>query len=367
MLERLDDDIAMINTRLLGANLRLDTSEHVVTLVHTNASRSEINRNALLNAAAQLPPGDIVCIKGDISASRGGRAPSDPELELLHDIDDSKESNNLSPTLFLYIGQRVSVTENVATALGAANGTQGVVIGVKFADDIDGVSSTELRDVTIAGVVVRATVCNVLPELVFVQLINNAPGVCALVGLPPNVFAFSPVTKSVTVTVDRRKLTFRLTQFGLVPCAAVTLHKVQGQSLVRAIIGLWRDPKMVAQNAQTAYVALSRLRTLAGLYFTVPLTREDCEHFVPSLDIIDELVRLDALQPAHLQTSNEELARRRAPAAARAAARRGRRKPTRAMRRAPARSPAPPPPPNATPARNATQLVSAVVGARDIE
>jgi hypothetical protein len=285
----------------------------------------------------------------------------------LHDIDDSKESNNLSPTLFLYIGQRVSVTENVATALGAANGTQGVVIGVKFADDIDGVSSTELRDVTIAGVVVRATVCNVLPELVFVQLINNAPGVCALVGLPPNVFAFSPVTKSVTVTVDRRKLTFRLTQFGLVPCAAVTLHKVQGQSLVRAIIGLWRDPKMVAQNAQTAYVALSRLRTLAGVYFTVPLTREDCEHFVPSLDIIDELVRLDALQPAHLQTSNEELARRRAPAAARAAARRGRRKPTRAMRRAPARSPAPPPPPNATPARNATQLVSAVVGARDIE
>jgi hypothetical protein len=319
----LDEDIAMINTRLLGAGappLQLATTDHVATLVHTNASRVEINRNALLSAAAQLPAGDIVCAKGDISATRGGRVPTAAELELLYDIDDSKDSNNLSSTLYLYVGQRVSVTENVATALGAANGSQGNVVGFKFADTDDGAPSTELRDVSISGVTIRVAMCNALPELVFVHLLNNAAGVCALPGLPANVFAFSPCTKSVSVMLNSHKLSFRLTQFPLVPCAAATLHKVQGQSMTRAVVGLWRDRKMVAQNAMTAYVALSRLRTLAGLYITQPLTRDDCDYFVPALDIVNELERLDALQAEHLRTSSAVLAERRALAAARAAA-----------------------------------------------
>jgi hypothetical protein len=88
-----------------------------------------------------------VCIKGDIGANRSGRAPTEAGLELLYEIDDSKESNNLSPTLYLYVGQRVSVTENVSTTLGAANGSQGVVVGFKharIANDDDGAPSTEL-------------------------------------------------------------------------------------------------------------------------------------------------------------------------------------------------------------------------------
>ena len=142
---------------------------------------------------------------------------------------------------------------------------------------------------------------------------------CVLPSLPPNVFPLLDVSKSVTLKLDKqRKLTFKLTQFPLVPCAALTVHKVQGQSLLRVIVGKWRDPKMVAQNAMSAYVMLSRVRTLDGLYITQPLTRTDCDYFVPSLEIIDELARLDALQEPALRSTPAQLAQRRQVAAARA-------------------------------------------------
>ena len=168
----LDEDIALINTRLLGAGLRLETHDHVATIVHTNASRSEINRYAIGRAAAQLAMGAIVCVKGDIAATRNGRAPTVAELELLHDIDDSKDSNSLSPTLHLYVGQRVSITENVATALGVANGAQGIIVGFKFADG-GAVATTELADVNVNGVSRRVTLCTTMPELVLVSLVGQ--------------------------------------------------------------------------------------------------------------------------------------------------------------------------------------------------
>jgi ATP-dependent exoDNAse (exonuclease V) alpha subunit len=63
-----------------------------------------------------------------------------------------------------------------------------------------------------------------------------------------------------------------------VPTSAITVHKVQGQSMDHVIVTKWRDPKMVSQYPMTAYVTLSRVRTLAGLYITQPLTKADVVH-----------------------------------------------------------------------------------------
>ena len=71
---------------------------------------------------------------------------------------------------------------------------------------------------------------------------------------------------------------------------------------------------MVSQYPMTAYVTLSRVRTLAGLYITHLLTKADCEFFVPPLAVIDELERLDRLQSQQLRSSDDVL---RAPAEAR--------------------------------------------------
>ena len=45
----------------------------------------------------------------------------------------------------------------------------------------------------------------------------------------------------------------------------------------------------------TAYVELSRVRKLDGLFITHLLNKADCEFFVPPLAVIDELERLDKL------------------------------------------------------------------------
>jgi ATP-dependent exoDNAse (exonuclease V) alpha subunit len=104
--------------------------------------------------------------------------------------------------------------------------------------------------------------------------------------------------------LNSKSLTVKLTQFPLVPTSAVTVHKVQGQSLDRVIVTKWLDPKMVSQYPMTAYVTLSRVRTLAGLYITQPLSKADCAFFVPPLAVIDELERLDKLQPQHFRSSD---------------------------------------------------------------
>jgi hypothetical protein len=338
-----DDDVTLINSRLLGANLQLEIDD-AAAIVHTNASRCSINRFrrfcfpyrrfehqhnviannsrnkriALANASVQLPPGKIKCLKGDIEPTKNGYLPSDDEISVLLDADDNKYSNNLSPTSYFYEGQRVMITENIATSLGAANGAQGTIVAIKHADDD---SRQQQRVQLIEGIAPVITMCDRLPETVLVELrnYNAAAPICSLSGLPPNVFPVLPIKKTFTTKLDSssKSLTVKLTQFPLVPTSAITVHKVQGQSLDHVIVTKWRDPKMVSQYPMTAYVTLSRVRTLAGLYITQPLTKADCAFFVPPRAVIDELERLDKLQPPHLRSSDAVLQARRAPAEAR--------------------------------------------------
>lgn len=334
-----DEDVALINSRLLGETLLLETDD-APAIVHTNASRCSINRCrifcflsmapriqlkvntsderiALANASLQLPAGSIVCVKGVIEATKHGYEPSEDDILLLLDADDNKDSN-LSPTSYFYEGQRVMITENVATSLGAANGAQGTIVAIKHADDD---SRQQQRVRLIEGIAPVMTMCDPMPSVVLVQLRNAsaATPICQLAALPPNVFPVLPIKKAFMTKLNSNKsLTVKLSQFPLVPTSAITVHKVQGQSMDRVIVTKWRDPKMVSQYPMTAYVALSRVRTLAGLYITHLLTKADCEFFVPPLAVIDELERLDKLQPHHLRSSDDVLRARRAPAEARA-------------------------------------------------
>lgn len=61
-------------------------------------------------------------------------------------------------------------------------------------------------------------------------------------------------------------------QFPVRLAHGITIHKSQGQTLERAIVDL--GGRAVAPSS--AYVALSRLRSLEGLYLKRPIRREDC-------------------------------------------------------------------------------------------
>jgi hypothetical protein len=98
------------------------------------------------------------------------------------------------------------------------------------------------------------------------QLARNSARRTAQLQRWPNVFPVLPIKKTFTTKLNSgsKSLTVKLTQFPLVPTSAITVHKVQGQSLDRVIVTKWRDPKMVSQYPMTAYVTLSRVRTLAA-------------------------------------------------------------------------------------------------------
>ena len=272
----------------------------------------------MAKASRQLPDGHIACVKGAIESTKNGYKPSEEEIIALLDADDNKDSSNLSPTSYFYEGQRVMITENLATSLGAANGAQGTIVAIKHATDD---ARQQQRVQLIANIAPVMTICDPLPDVVLVQLRNTSAGapLCSLPNLPPNVFPVLPVKKTLTTKLNSSKsLTVKLSQFPLVPTSAITVHKVQGQSMDRVIITKWRDPKMVSQYPMTAYVELSRVRKLDGLFITHLLNKADCEFFVPTLAVIDELERLDKLQPPHLRSSDAVLRARRAPAEARA-------------------------------------------------
>jgi hypothetical protein len=75
----------------------------------------------------------------------------DGERRLLLDIDESKDSNSVAPTLYLYRGQRAcaSPTTSAGLPLGVANGAQAVVVELQFA--ADAAATSELADVTRAA------------------------------------------------------------------------------------------------------------------------------------------------------------------------------------------------------------------------
>jgi hypothetical protein len=283
----------------------------------------------LANTAARLPDGALLCVRGRIEPTKNGHVPSQLEIELLLQQDDSEKTGHLRPTLHFYVGEKVMVTQNISTTHGIANGSIVLVVGVRYAPDVELRQERQLLHFGVSAPLV--TLSDTLPECVFVKLLPSSPLSAphfTLPGLPPDVFPIRPVTESFSTKLATRTLRVSLTQFPFVGIQALTIHKCQGQTLDRVSIARWRDPSMPRIYELAAYVALSRVRTCAGLYIAQRLTSADCAYFVPPLSVLNELERLDALQPAELRTPPDVLAWRRVPAEQRAERQRQQQQPT---------------------------------------
>ena len=76
----------------------------------------------------------------------------------------------------------------------------------------------------------------------------------------------------------------KLSHFAVLSNYATTGHKLQGKSLERLIIAEW------SKKQNWAYVVLSRVRTLSGVYLCKPLP-EDIS-FVPDPEYLDMMTRM---------------------------------------------------------------------------
>jgi ATP-dependent exoDNAse (exonuclease V) alpha subunit len=87
-----------------------------------------------------------------------------------------------------------------------------------------------------------------------------------------------------------------LEQFPLVPAFAITIHKIQGQTLTRAIIGSFRNNLSSIASFSAIYVALSRARRLDQLLLLEKFDSAIVRRCSIPMHLLDELKRLEALE-----------------------------------------------------------------------
>ena len=155
--------------------------------------------------------------------------------------DNPTYTGGLPTTIKLKKGARIMLIRNIDVTDGLANGSTGKVIDFKYSEH---------------GTVLA----------VFVKFDNKRVGRNArlqspfdLSGFGPDVVPITPV--EVQFSPNDNNLTVTRKQFPLKLCWASTFHKVQGSTVNRIAISLEKGLR-----AGQAYVALSRSKTLDGIY-----------------------------------------------------------------------------------------------------
>ena len=151
------------------------------------------------------------------------------------------DNTSLAPSLQLAVGARTMLIANVDVSDGLCNGVSGIIKGIEFRNSTN------------------------MPSVVYVKFDSERIGVKARSAqfIPPQYSGCVPITprkevfklKGKTYTTTRQQMPLKLAW-------AVTIHKVQGQTTDKAVIS------MEGLKAAMAYVALSRVTTLEGLFLT---------------------------------------------------------------------------------------------------
>ncbi len=168
------------------------------------------------------------------------------------------------------------VTFNQSVELGVANGQLGRVQKVQFPKDV---TWKTVVDPNLDGNEVE--VPSRLPEVIFVTLnhpnsaLANTPNLQSVLDnlhLPPGtVPIFIEQGRSDKIKLGKKhSVTVKVSQFPIVPAFSLTIHKIQGQTLNKVVIGSFRNRTTDYASFSAIYVALSRARKLEGLLLLEP-------------------------------------------------------------------------------------------------
>ncbi len=272
-------DYKQLNSRLISnpsvyEDERFNCAQIVV---HTNALRTQINRQILLSNARNGHK--IFCITAKDTHQKYRL--SKHTLVELNALPDNK-TRGLPGNCMIHIGGKVHLTTNIAVELGLTNGSEGTVEQIILSDGSECASETNVIQL------------KKFPKCVLVRF-DNAD--FTLSNLPRGVVPVTPV--EMTFKFGRRlnrqyiSWTIHRTQLPLISSNCITSHKAQGKDISPVIVDLC-PPNGMSLDSSFAYVLLSRCKSLQDLAILRPYPFKILTTS-PSCDLLIEERRLSTL------------------------------------------------------------------------
>jgi PIF1-like helicase len=273
-------DIDAINECLVKPGVR-DIPPDASYCVYTNADRTAINAGIFAQllqhhcAGSQVLPEHMLVVTAGLMTKipkKGGKANSTPlsasnrqyiyehcSDHTIRDQTRNRKGHFVDPLLKLYYHAPLMLVTNDDVPNGHANGTRVLLEAVVLKKDV--ITTT----ISLDGYQCPTIDADLIHHLF-----------CSLDGNPSKIFFITPrsFNCSVKVPVPRHfgavgqasvRFKISMTQLPILINNATTGHKLQGQTKENLVISVW------SRRRHWNYVALSRVRTRAGLYLVKPL------------------------------------------------------------------------------------------------
>ena len=300
--ELTSQDRKVLNSRVIdGINVRLPDPARTRFATYCNAARCEINAHtfkAYLEEYHSASTETNICttallIKANAQWVTNGQNLSFAQRKVLFEqCSEADIKNNSSqrcdPLLCLFDGCNLMMNENIDVGHGMANGTTCIFKKAQLKP------GAKLHPVKMHGYWVNAVnVEDVEYLLLQWQDSSRFVGTFRVANPSKGVFEVKyPFMVAGVRNVDCFNI--RLTQFPVVINHATTGHKLQGKSMEALAIAEWSPAK------NWAYVAISRVRTLKGLYLFEEIP--DKVDFRPAPNYIEMMTELrQDKSPPHTQ------------------------------------------------------------------
>jgi hypothetical protein len=286
-----DADRKILNSRVIdGNNVKMPSPDTIRFATYFNAKRCGINievfRSYLKRTHADCTidniPDTAIVIKSKACWGKSKIPLSFEQRKVLFekcseaDVTNSR-SKHLDPLLCLAFGSHSMINDNKDVYKGIANGTTTVFVKAILKP------GAKLEPMQMFGYWVNSVSVDDVDQLEFEwQDYDRFKGkfrVSAIQGVYNVKFPVIEMGKEIRVGT-----TIQLTQFPAVVNFATTGHKLQGKSLDELLIAEWSNVK------NWAYVVLSRVRTLAGLFLEKPIPAD--LDFTPNADYLEMMERL---------------------------------------------------------------------------
>ena len=254
-----DQDIKLLETRVVKkGDPMVPTDGIYVFPVHKQVN--EYNQHSLMSL-----PEDLITLEAI------NILPGKSNFEPILDYKGNIRNTPMKPKLQLKVGCPVMCTYNVNLDDFIANGSKGIVLGFTY-NTQNKVDNVVVKfDYEQSGEQIR--------EKCSPSFLQKFPG-----GTPISRFSF---TYSLSRTAHTEGQKAKVIQFPLVLCFATTIHKMEGQTVIKPK-AMVTSMKKVFQPAQ-GYVAISRPQSLQQLYFLDELVPQNIYPDQAALAEIDRL------------------------------------------------------------------------------